>query len=650
MRRQLVLLMLVLLAVQLHGQPWPPWKAKWIAAEREESDAYGVYVFRKTFSLDRKPETFPVQISADNRYKLYVNGVLASLGPARGDLYYWNYESVDIAPFLNAGNNVLAALVWNEGQWRPEAQMTFQTGFILNGASGISSGISTDERWKWYRQTSYQPIPVHVNAYYVAGPGERIDMNQHLLGWETLQFDDSNWKQAVSLGNGVPKGVFIFDYRWMLVPSSIPPMELKPERFASVRRSSGVKVPDGFPSKKIPLTISPKTTAVLLLDNSRLTNAYMNLRWSGGSGARISLIYTESLVDSKGVKGDRNAVDGKTIAGRTDSLLSSGKPGQTFTSLWWRTYRYVELNIQTGKDPLVLEDVEGTFTGYPFTNRSAFSSSDPVVPKILETGWHTARLCAVETYMDCPYYEQLQYIGDTRIQALVSYYVSGDSRLARNAIDQMEHSAIAEGITLSRHPSFTPQIIPTFSLWYIHMLEEFRMHNDDEAYIASKLASTRQVLAFFRKYAGNDGSLRNIPYWVFTDWVDRDGWNGGVGPMGKDGSSAIVDIQYLWTLQVAARLEADLGLGIYADAYRKEADLLASTIRDRYWDSARGIFADTQERNVFSQHANALAILSGLVTGDAARALAANMLEGKEMAEASIYFKYYLHRAAAAAG
>ncbi|MFM7327254.1 MAG: alpha-L-rhamnosidase C-terminal domain-containing protein, partial [Bacteroidota bacterium] len=175
-------------------------------------------------------------------------------------------------------------------------------------------------------------------------------------------------------------------------------------------------------------------------------------------------------------------------------------------------------------------------------------------------------------------------------------------------------------------------------------------HNDDEAFIASKLASTRQVLAFFRKYAGNDGSLRNIPYWVFTDWVDRDGWNGGVGPMGKDGSSAIVDIQYLWTLQVAARLEADLGLGIYADAYRKEADLLASTIRDRYWDSARGIFADTQERNVFSQHANALAILSGLVTGDAARALAANMLEGKEMAEASIYFKYYLHRAAAAAG
>ena len=528
--------------------------------------------------------------------------------------------------------------------------MTFQTGFILNGASEASSFLSTDETWKWIDLTCYRPIPVHVNAYYVAGPGERIYMNAQVQGWESEQFDDSGWKQAVSLGQGVPKGVFIFDYRWMLVPSSIPPMELKTERLASVRRATGVKVPDGFPSRSIPLTIPPSTKTVLLIDNARLTNAYMNLRWRGGSGASIALVYTESLVDEKGIKGDRNVVEGKTINGRRDELLSNGKEGQSFTSLWWRTYRYVELTIETGKDALVLEDLFGTFTGYPFVNRSNFSSGDPVVPKILETGWHTARLCAVETYMDCPYYEQLQYIGDTRIQALVSYYQTGDDRLARNALDQMEHSTIAEGITLSRHPSFTPQIIPTFSLWYIHMLEDFRMHNDDEAYIAAKLASTRQVLSFFRKYAGTDGSLRNIPYWVFTDWVDRDGWNGGVGPMGKDGSSAIVDIQYLWTLQVAARLETDLGLSVHADAYRKEAAVLEATIRSRYWEEARGLFADTEERKLFSQHANALAILSGLVTGDAARALAVRMLAGNDMAEASIYFKYYLHRAAASAG
>ena len=76
---------------------------------------------------------------------------------------------------------------------------------------------------------------------------------------------------------------------------------------------------------------------------------------------------------------------------------------------------------------------------------------------MLEIGWRTARLCAVETYMDCPYYEQLQYIGDTRIQALVSLFNSGDDRLAKNAIDQLDQSRLPDGVTLSRYPSRTPR-------------------------------------------------------------------------------------------------------------------------------------------------------------------------------------------------
>jgi hypothetical protein len=97
----------------------------------------------------------------------------------------------------------------------------------------------------------------------------------------------------------------------------------------------------------------------------------------------------------------------------------------------------------------------GTFTGYPFQLNAKFDANNDTLNKILEIGWRTARSCAMETYMDCPYYEQLQYIGDSRIQALVTLYNSGDDRLVRNAINQMDHSRIAEGITLSRHPVFS---------------------------------------------------------------------------------------------------------------------------------------------------------------------------------------------------
>ena len=112
---------------------------------------------------------------------------------------------------------------------------------------------------------------------------------------------------------------------------------------------------------------------------------------------------------------------------------------------------------------------------------------------------------AIETYMDCPYYEQLQYIGDARIQALVSLYNSGDERLLKNALNLMDNSRQPEGITLSRHPSYTPQYINTFSLWYIGMLHDYMMYGRDIHFLKEKLPGTRQVLNYFKTFQQQDG-------------------------------------------------------------------------------------------------------------------------------------------------
>lgn len=61
------------------------WEADWIACPGISLYEYGVYHFRKEFKLDRRPERFVINISADNRYRLFVNGTPMSLGPARGD-------------------------------------------------------------------------------------------------------------------------------------------------------------------------------------------------------------------------------------------------------------------------------------------------------------------------------------------------------------------------------------------------------------------------------------------------------------------------------------------------------------------------------------------------------------------------------------
>ena len=629
------------------------WKASWIAVPGESPNGYGVYLFRKSFSLMAKPESFVIHVSADNRYKLFVNEKQVSLGPARGDLEHWNFESMDIASLLHAGKNIIAAQVWNEGEWRAEGQISFRSGFILQADSGSGAMVNTNGEWKCIRDGAFLPLPFKINTYYVAGPGEQVDLNVQKDGWAKPGFDDSSWKNAMVIMEGMPeniRGGYGTIPGWLLKPSSIPAMEFTQQRLARVVRSDGIQTPVDFPASKSPITIPAHAQVVFLLDQGFLTNAYPEITFSGGRGGAVSLSYAEALFTRYPSKGNRNETEGKIFLGRRDSILSNGKADQFFTSLSFRTYRYVQIRVTTQDDPLTIEDFYGMATGYPFSFNARLITPDPELNKMLEIGWRTARLCAMETYMDCPYYEQLQYIGDSRIQAMVSLYNSGDERLLKNAMNEMDDSRRPEGITLSRHPSHTPQYIPTFSFWYIGMLHDYMMYGRDSSFVKNKMPGLRQILQYFKNYQQEDGSLRGVPYWMFTDWVESRDWESGVGPIGKDGGSSLTDLQLLWSYQLAAELESRYGMPAFAQLYHRYAEQLKKTIRNKYWDDSRKLFADRSEKDVFSQHANTLAILTGLIDGRNVATTAKLLITDTSLAPASIYFKYYLHQALVKAG
>src|SRR5205085_5071679 len=144
---------------------------------------------RKTISLAVKPSSFVVHVTGDNRYQLFVNGQRVVSGPARSDLFHWRYETLDIAPHLGPGRNVLAAVVWNFGQWAPEAQITNQTGFLLQGDTPTERIVDTGASWRCIRDEAYQPIPISyadVHGYFVAGPGEQIDGARYPWNWQSV--------------------------------------------------------------------------------------------------------------------------------------------------------------------------------------------------------------------------------------------------------------------------------------------------------------------------------------------------------------------------------------------------------------------------------------------------------------------------------
>ena len=616
------------------------WSAHWISVPNASPYDYGVYHFRRTFDLAAAPSSFLIHVTADNRYKLYVNGELVSLGPARGDLHHWRYESVDIASHLKTGKNVLAAVVWNFGELAPEAQITNQTGLLVQGDGSAEHIVDTVKQWKCVRDAAYSPAPREREMsrfYYVAGSGDQVDARRYPWGWEQPGFNDSGWPAAAVGSPGAPRDAQDGPNRWMLVPRSIPPMELKLQPITVLR--------SGSPSHEI----HSHTKVTLLFDQTFLTTGYPQLTLSGGKDAKIDLGYAESLwLPGLRDKGNRNEIEGKQFVGAHDTFIADGGSRRRFEPLWWRTWRYLQLTIETQDQPLTIDDLHGLYTGYPFERKARLDAGSGDIQKLLDTGWRTARLCAHETYMDCPYYEQLQYAGDTRVQALVSLYMTGDGRLMRNAIELLDSSRSAEGATYSRAPSRLQQYIPPFSLWWIGMLHDYWIYQDDPAFVARMLPGVRAVLWFFAARQQPNGSLSHLPWWNFVDWTKE--WSDGVAPALAGGNSAPLDLQLLLAWQWAAEMESALGNKAFAEEDRQAAAHLRDSARQLYWDESRHLFADTPEKREYSQQANALAVLAGVSEGTEARDLIDRVAGDQSLVQCSIYFRHYLHSAMNKAG
>ena len=627
------------------------WDAHWISVPDEDITHYGVFYFRKTLELNDIPSQYVVHVSADNRYKLYVNGHQVLSGPARGDIYNWNFETVDLKPYLKKGKNVLAAVVWNYAEMKPLAQFSLgKAELIVQGNTAQEKDVNTDENWKCVRCKAYSPyVEGRVFGYCVVGPGEKVNMETYPWGWEQEDYDDSLWKNAKCGVSGGMKGMRDYAGR-LLVPSSIPPMELKREEPFVIRKCEGLSAPADILQKRVPLTIPAYSSVKILLDNKQLSTGYFSVLLSRGKGAEITIGYAESLYEcSDGndvpvYKGNRDQIEGKCFWGYADKLLADGGKDRLYTTLWWRTYRYVQIEIHTADEPLVLKDAYATFTAYPFRRKSTFmAEGHDDLNRMLDIGWRTARLCAHETYMDCPYYEQLQYFGDTRIQTMITMYNTDDSCMVKQAIEQGRRSFVADGITASRYPSNVQQLIPPYSLCWIGMGYDYWMYRGDESYIKSLLPAYRSILSWYEQWLKPDYSLKRIPFWFFADWSA--GFPNGEPVRESQGNSAFQDLRYLNALIEAIQLEEELGMPAMAQHYREIAENIRNNVRAKYWDEERKLFADTYDHHSFSQHVNVLAILAGVVKGDAAKELCVRLLSDKSLIQSTIYFRYYVQQA-----
>lgn len=634
------------------------WNAQWIAAPDGPARDYDVLYFRKSFSLGAIPQHFMVNVSADTRYELHVNGKRVSAGPALADVHHWRYEVCDLAPFLHPGTNVIAAIVWNFGTSAAVAQMSSQTGFLLAAEDGGNAAINTGDSWQVRHEKGRILLHERSDGYYAAGPPEKMDGRLMDWDWDAASAE-GDWVQAASLGNAAPTGAQNSPTPWILVKDELPAMQYSAESAGHVVRVSGMAEtsPDTSMLEK-PVTIPAHAEVKILLDRGVLTTAFPSYQLSGGKDASLTATYAEALYDAHGNKGNRNEVAGRHIQGVTDEIIADGA-ARTYRTLWWRTWRYLQLYVKTGEQPLTIEGVRAYYTAYPFQKVASFESNAPDLTRIWDTGWLTAQLCAHETYMDTPYWEEMQYIGDTRIQALISYAVTGDDRLARQAIMAYRDSVLTDGLTQSRYPSSLTQVIPPFSLLWVSMLHDYWMYRDDPEFVRSILPNTRGVLDWFSARQRPDGLLNTIEWWPFVDWTAT--YPDGVPPQDADGGSSAITLQFIEALRNAAALERQMGEPERAQAYEDRARRAADGLMKLNWDAGTQLLADTPSKKSYSQEANALAVWLDVIPKSDQLAVMKKVLQVPEdsatrpeaqvkMSESSYYFRFYLARAMVHAG
>jgi len=628
-------------------ETWAP--AAWVTCEDIVQADYSVTMYRQTFALAAKPDSYIIHLSADNRYKLYVNEKAAAIGPQLSDWRHWRYETIDIAPYLQAGQNVLAVEVTNWGPDRLFGIMSIRTGFMLRGATEKEEAVNTlaFDGWKAKENKSYAPLIPNwifgvdiVGGFYATNPGDSIYMPAYPEGdWRSLSFDDSDWKNSKwlwNIDNSNDGGFF-----WLMKPRVTPQVQQTKVRFNNLTRAEGVKASQAFVDGKELVVIPANSKASLLFDYKTVTMGFPELILSGGKDAKVTLRYAENLFADDRSRGDRNDLEGKHIVGLRDVIVPDGRDAFRFSPTWYRTFRFVQIDVETAGEALTLNDYYNMATAAPMERKVVFDCDNADYKKIDEIGWRTAAICTQDNLLSDAYYEQMMYVGDSRIHALVNLYMSGQDIWLRNAIEMFDYSRMPSGNITSCYPLKATFIHPTFSLVWVDMLHDFMMHCDDKAFLAQYAQSVRTTFNVFESGLLPNGLVGAPEGSYFVDWYNDEPFAGeGLYPGSKDGNSALVTMHYAATLLRAAEVFDYLGLSYEAVEFRQRAERLKADVVAACWDEGRKLFAENPDKKFFDERANIMAITARIFDDEQQRELFKRCLDADDISKSVYYFRF----------
>ncbi|KAJ4192386.1 hypothetical protein NW767_010610 [Fusarium falciforme] len=478
-------------------------------------------------------------------------------------------------------------------------------------------------------------------------------------------FDDHAWSKAKGLLDDNPMPDFSI-LPWNLFPRSIPALTYIPKRFKGVVKV--IKVSGVSPQKALeewnsllirgkPVTIPANSKVLLDIQAAEYTTGYLTFTFDNGAGAHVGHLSAESYEleprdrEITRKKGNRVDFQNGHLNGVWDEYVVAGRQSEVYETFWFRAFRFLRVKVITKAESLIISDISYKETNYPLDVRAKFKAqSSPMKQQFWDISLRTLKNCMHETYEDCPYYEQSQFLFDTRTQILLTYIVSGDDRLARKALLDFHSSLRPHGLIAMRYPAHTNLSLPGFSLFFPMMVHDHIMYKGDVSLAKRFFPTIDTILGYYDRQLTEQGLIGPLDrrFWSFVDWVDD--WEWGVPPASKVGPVTYFSLVYAMALEYSAEVAKFIGRdGLGTEyLYRKAAVISAINAHcfdgTWYYDGPIDTFSESPV-DWRSQHCQIYAVLSGAIEGNEARDLINRALDDKAVHEVTLSQAFYLFRA-----
>lgn len=525
-------------------------------------------LFRRAFDLGEVRDA-KVFITADDYYKLYVNGAFVGQGPAAGTPDHTYFNEIDVSSLLRKGRNVIAVHTYYQGLVnRVWVSGDNRHGLLLDLVVDGQTVVKSDGTFRVARHGGYSACGI---SGYDTQFMERYDARAAEVGFERMDFDDSGWAFAVPHPRGRDYSVF---------PQPTPMLV-----FEDIRPRDVTIAPDG----------------TVRVDFGGVYVGSVRLAAKGRKGDEIVLACGQELNADGSV---RHAM--RCNCDYVERFVLSGTSRDELRQFDYKSFRYLEVRIPQGVE-IDRESIVLQARHQPFSIKAKPVFKDARFEPIWRLCVDSFRYGVQEQMMDCMDREKGYYLGDGCYTMLTYCKLIGDWSNARRMVDDfLRTSSIDRGLMTCANCSFMQEIAeyPLMLIWFI---DKFLEETGDVDFVARRYDALADILDSYReRYARADGLLVNLDKWCVVEWPKnfQDGYDADVreGRICTDMHN-VVNAWYVGAVKSMNSIAARIGRGHYADA-----DALAAAFRKAFYDGERKLFVDREGSSHISLPGNTYAM------------------------------------------